>query len=66
MIVTFSIIMLKDFSSLTGAVWTSNATSILLKLYETKLEMLETPKRKKRIWLAISESLKDHNIDVSW
>lgn len=45
--------------------WTNSATITLLKLYENKLEMLRTPKRKTRIWLAISESLRDYNIEVS-
>ncbi|CAH0748052.1 unnamed protein product [Diatraea saccharalis] len=27
--------------------------------------MLETPKKKKRIWMAISENLKDYNIDMT-
>lgn len=48
-----------------GAAWTNKATSILLKSYEEKLEMLETPKKKTRIWIAIADSLKEHNIDVS-
>ncbi|CAH2074390.1 unnamed protein product, partial [Iphiclides podalirius] len=47
------------------AVWTTDATFTLLKLYEDKLEMLETPKRKKRIWLAISECLKHYNIQMT-
>lgn len=48
-----------------GAVWTTNSTSILLRLYESKLEMLETPKKKTGIWQAVSENLKDFNIDMS-
>ncbi|XP_050345170.1 uncharacterized protein LOC126770065 isoform X2 [Nymphalis io] len=48
-----------------SAVWTYNATLTLLKLYENKLEMLETPKKKTRIWNAISESLKDYNIEMT-
>ncbi|XP_064071572.1 uncharacterized protein LOC113399880 isoform X2 [Vanessa tameamea] len=48
-----------------GAVWTYSATLKLLKLYENKLEMLETPKKKTRIWNAISESLKDYNIEMT-
>lgn len=48
-----------------SAVWTSNATSVLLKLYESNLNMLETPKKKRRIWLAISENLRDYNIEMT-
>lgn len=48
-----------------GAVWTTNATTTLLKLYENKLGMLETPKKKTRIWLAISQSLMEYGIEVS-
>ncbi|XP_026494930.2 uncharacterized protein LOC113399880 isoform X1 [Vanessa tameamea] len=48
-----------------SAVWTYSATLKLLKLYENKLEMLETPKKKTRIWNAISESLKDYNIEMT-
>lgn len=58
------VIFLQYFLFFKGAVWTYNATSILLKLYENKLEMLETPKKKTRIWNAISENLKDYNIEV--
>ncbi|XP_049866979.1 uncharacterized protein LOC126367488 [Pectinophora gossypiella] len=47
------------------AVWTTDDTEILLKTYESKLEMLETPKKKTRIWIAISETLKQHNIEVT-
>ncbi|KAJ8722864.1 hypothetical protein PYW07_004044 [Mythimna separata] len=47
------------------AVWTSNATTTLLKLYENKLEMLETPKKKTRIWIAISQSLSEYGIEMS-
>lgn len=55
------------FSSLiklSGAIWNVRATSILLKLYEEKLEMIETPKKKTRIWIAIAESLRDYSIEV--
>ncbi|XP_068629532.1 reticulocyte-binding protein homolog 2a-like [Battus philenor] len=48
-----------------SAVWTTDATLTLLKLYENKLEMLETPKKKTRIWMAISESLKNYNIEMT-
>lgn len=47
------------------AVWNARATSTLLKLYEEKLEMIETPKKKTRIWIAISESLRDYNIEMT-
>ncbi|KAG6459504.1 uncharacterized protein LOC115449498 [Manduca sexta] len=48
-----------------SAIWTTSATSTLLKLYESKLTMLETPKKKTRIWMAISENLKDYQIDMT-
>ncbi|KAF9822267.1 hypothetical protein SFRURICE_017542 [Spodoptera frugiperda] len=48
-----------------GAVWTLNATTTLLKLYENKLEMLETPKKKTRIWIAISQSLSEYGIEMT-
>ncbi|XP_022819909.1 uncharacterized protein LOC111362988 [Spodoptera litura] len=47
------------------AVWTLNATTTLLKLYESKLEMLETPKKKTRIWIAISQSLSEYGIEMT-
>ncbi|XP_047021149.1 uncharacterized protein LOC124631062 [Helicoverpa zea] len=54
-----------DGSEKTCAVWTSNATTTLLKLYENKLEMLETPKKKTRIWIAISQSLSEYGIEMT-
>ncbi|XP_075970073.1 uncharacterized protein LOC142972669 [Anticarsia gemmatalis] len=54
-----------DCSEKHCAVWNARATSTLLKLYENKLEMIETPKKKTRIWIAISESLRDYNIDMT-
>ncbi|KAM3963415.1 LOW QUALITY PROTEIN: uncharacterized protein ACR2FA_002351 [Aphomia sociella] len=48
-----------------SAVWTTRSTATLLKLYESKLEMLETPKKKTRIWIAISESLKNYDIEMT-
>ncbi|KAJ0180378.1 hypothetical protein K1T71_003782 [Dendrolimus kikuchii] len=54
-----------DPSEKHSAVWTNDATSTLLKLYESKLEMLETPKKKTRIWQAISDKLKEHSIEMT-
>ncbi|XP_026742640.1 uncharacterized protein LOC113504508 [Trichoplusia ni] len=54
-----------DGSEKPCAVWTTNATTTLLKLYENKLGMLETPKKKTRIWLAISQSLMEYGIEVT-
>lgn len=48
-----------------GAVWTISATLTLLKLYESNIEMIETPKKKTRLWAAISDNLKGYNIEVS-
>ncbi|CAH2264552.1 uncharacterized protein LOC120624449 isoform X2 [Pararge aegeria] len=48
-----------------SAVWTYTATITLLKLYENNLGLLETPKKKTRIWVAISKSLRDFNIEMS-
>ncbi|XP_061712040.1 golgin subfamily A member 6-like protein 22 [Cydia pomonella] len=47
------------------AVWTTSATLTLLKLYEANIEMVETPKKKTRLWVAISDNLKSYNIEMT-
>lgn len=44
--------------------WTLNATSLLLNLYESELQSLESIKKKKKLWQTISNKLKNHNIEV--
>lgn len=38
---------------------------MLLSLYETKIHMLENPKKKSKMWTTIAEELKSLNIEVS-
>lgn len=38
---------------------------MLLSLYETKIHMLENPKKKSKMWTAIAEELKSLNVEVS-
>ncbi|XP_071629089.1 uncharacterized protein [Temnothorax longispinosus] len=42
------------------AVWDKNTTLALLSLYEMKIEMLDHPKRKTKIWEAISTDLQEN------
>ncbi|KAG6459506.1 uncharacterized protein LOC115449499 isoform X2 [Manduca sexta] len=46
-------------------IWTKNATLMLLSLYETKIHMLDNPKKKSKMWLSIAEELKSLNIEVT-
>lgn len=48
-----------------GAVWTRNATLALLSLYEANSNMLDNPRKKTKIWTAISTGLQDLNIEVN-
>lgn len=52
-------------SSSAGKIWTKNATLMLLSLYETKIHMLENPKKKSKMWTVIAEELKSLNVEVS-
>jgi len=42
---------------LAAAIWDQNATLALLSLYEAKIGMLDHPKKKGKIWEAISTAL---------
>ena len=42
---------------LTAAVQNQNATLVLLNLYEAKVDMLDHPKKKDKIWETISIAL---------
>lgn len=44
--------------------WTDNATMALLSLYEANMHMLDHPKKKTKIWTAVSDGLKDFGIEV--
>lgn len=46
-------------------IWTKNATLMLLSLYETKIHMLENPKKKSKMWISIAEELKSLNVEVT-
>ncbi|XP_013146213.1 PREDICTED: uncharacterized protein LOC106109308 [Papilio polytes] len=46
-------------------IWTRNATLLLLNLYETKIHMIDNPKRKSKMWLSMAEELKALNIEVT-
>lgn len=37
---------------------------MLLSLYETKMHMLDNPKKKSKMWLSIAEELKSLNVEV--
>lgn len=47
-----------------GAVWTDIATMALLSLYEANMHILDHPKKKSKIWTAISDGLKGFEIEV--
>lgn len=55
----------KKYTLISGVTWTLNATSLLLNLYESELQSLESIKKKKKLWQTISNKLKNHNIEVS-
>lgn len=38
---------------------------MLLNLYETKLNMLDNPKKKSKMWISMSEELKPFGIEVN-
>lgn len=49
---------------LIDTIWTKNATLMLLSLYETKIHMLDNPKKKSKMWISIAEELKTLNVEV--
>lgn len=46
-------------------IWTKNSTIMLLNLYETKIHMLDNPKKKSKMWISIAEELKSLNVEVT-
>ncbi|XP_036145336.1 uncharacterized protein LOC118646467 isoform X1 [Monomorium pharaonis] len=48
-----------------SAVWTDKAIMALLSLYEANVHMLDHPKKKTKIWTAVSDGLKDFEIEMS-
>ncbi|XP_061383453.1 uncharacterized protein LOC116767605 isoform X2 [Danaus plexippus] len=46
-------------------IWTKDSTLMLLNLYETKLNMLDNPKKKSKMWISMSEELKAFHIEVT-
>ncbi|XP_013182301.1 PREDICTED: uncharacterized protein LOC106128449 [Papilio xuthus] len=46
-------------------IWTRNATLLLLNLYESKIHMIDNPKRKSKMWISMAEELKALNIEVT-
>lgn len=48
-----------------NVIWTKNATLLLLSLYETKINMLDNPKKKSKMWISMAEELKTLNIEVT-
>ncbi|CAH2264556.1 uncharacterized protein LOC120624641 [Pararge aegeria] len=46
-------------------IWTKNATLMLLNLYETKLNVLDNPKKKSKMWISMAEELKSFHIEVT-
>lgn len=53
------------FLNISDAVWTKQATMVLLSLYEANLQMLTDIGKKSRVWKKISESLKELRIQVN-
>lgn len=37
---------------------------MLLSLYETKMHMLDNPKKKSKMWMSMAEELKSLNVEV--
>lgn len=64
MFVLFFQIIFKCYLYFTGAVWTDKAIMALLSLYEANVHMLDHPKKKTKIWTAVSDGLKDFEIEV--
>jgi len=54
------------FYYILDAVWTKNKTIALLALYEANVNMLDNPRKKTKIWAAISRGLLDLNIKVNF
>lgn len=50
--------------SFIDVIWTKNATLMLLSLYETKMHMLDNPKKKSKMWISMAEELKALNVEV--
>ncbi|CAB3251808.1 unnamed protein product [Arctia plantaginis] len=48
-----------------NVIWTKNATLMLLSLYETKMHMLDNPKKKSKMWISMAEELKALNVEVT-
>lgn len=48
-----------------NVIWTKNATLMLLSLYETKMHMLDNPKKKSKMWMSMAEELKALSIEVT-
>lgn len=50
---------------ITDALWTRNAILALLALYEAKINMLDNPKRRGKIWQEIAiDLLENYGIEV--
>ncbi|XP_018405524.1 PREDICTED: uncharacterized protein LOC108781905 [Cyphomyrmex costatus] len=54
-----------EHSAKQSAIWTDEATMALLSLYEANKHMLDHPKKKSKIWIAISDGLKNFEIQMS-
>lgn len=52
------------YFAITDVIWTKNSTLMLLNLYETKLNLLDNPKKKSKMWTSMAEELKTFNIEV--
>ncbi|XP_068629533.1 reticulocyte-binding protein homolog 2a-like [Battus philenor] len=48
-----------------NVIWTKDATLLLLNLYETKMHLLDNPKKKSKMWISMAEELKSLNIEVT-
>ncbi|XP_063377871.1 uncharacterized protein KIAA2012-like [Cydia fagiglandana] len=48
-----------------NVIWTKNATLMLLSLYETKMHVMDNPKKKTKMWKSIAEELRSLNVEVT-
>ncbi|XP_075969313.1 uncharacterized protein LOC142972262 [Anticarsia gemmatalis] len=54
-----------DVNNKQNVIWTKNATIMLISLYETKMHMLDNPKKKSKMWISMAEELKALNVEVT-
>ncbi|KYN10866.1 PREDICTED: uncharacterized protein LOC108771121 [Trachymyrmex cornetzi] len=55
----------KNDTKKSNAVWNKHSTLAVLSLYEANLHMLDNPKKKTKVWTAISDGLKQFDVEMS-